>query len=128
MHHAPVELIILLLASIVVVTLFKHLRLSPVLGYIVAGAIIGPSGVGIIKDFHTTEFIAEFGVIFLLFIIGLELTFEKLASMKIYVFGYGTGQVALSATVIGLGSYYIFNKSFETSLLIGFSLALSSTA
>jgi CPA2 family monovalent cation:H+ antiporter-2 len=119
--------LILLAAAVLVVAVFKRLNLSPVLGYLAAGAMIGPSGFAIVKDVHGTATIAEFGVVFLLFVIGLELSFERLKAMRSHVFGLGSLQVLLTALVIGF-ICSLLGFSNEASLIIGFGLAFSSTA
>src|SRR5690348_9282827 len=89
-------ILVLLSAAVFIVAVFQRLNLSPVLGYLVAGLAIGPSGLGIVKDTTTTQHIGEFGVVFLLFYIGLELTLERLAAMKKYVLGFGSLQMLLT--------------------------------
>ena len=75
------DILILLFASVAIVIIFKQLGLSPALGYLVVGAAIGPNGFALLQVNETTSAIAEFGVVFLLFAIGLELTLDKLISM-----------------------------------------------
>ncbi len=122
------EVIYLLAAAVVVVTLFKKLNLDPVLGYFAAGIGIGPYGFSIISDIKTTSYLAEFGVVFLLFYIGLELTFDRLKSMRKHVFGFGTLQLIITGLLIGLVAFYIFKVSAAAAIIIGGALALSSTA
>jgi CPA2 family monovalent cation:H+ antiporter-2 len=122
------DILILLLASVVIIIVFKQLGLSPALGYLVAGAAIGPFGFGILTSIETTKSIAEFGVVFLLFAIGLELTFSRLMEMKKYVLGFGSLQCIISAIFISLVCRYLINLSLEVSIIIGSALALSSTA
>lgn len=121
------DLVIFLAISVAVVALFRALRLSPVLGYLVAGALIGPSGLGLIHDLHSTDAIAEFGVVFLLFMIGLELSFSRLKAMRRAVFGIGSVQVLLTgglftAMAVAMGEHV------SAAIIIGSGLALSSTA
>jgi Kef-type K+ transport system membrane component KefB len=101
---------------------------SPVLGYLAAGILIGPYGLSIIRNVHGTKAIAEFGVVFLLFNIGLELSVERLSSMKKYVFGLGSAQVLVTAAVIGLITHYVAGQAGPAAIVIGNGLALSSTA
>src|SRR6476659_8841724 len=82
------SVLLLIGTAIVVVVIFKFLRLSPVLGYLVAGGLIGDYGFKIVT-FDQVEVLAEYGVVFLLFAIGLELSFERLKVMRKYVFGLG---------------------------------------
>ncbi|KAJ4914611.1 hypothetical protein Rs2_00161 [Raphanus sativus] len=111
------DFLALLLASVIFVPLFQKLPGgSPVLGYLAAGILIGPYGLSIIRNVHATKAIAEFGVVFLLFNIGLELSVERLSSMKKYVFGLGSAQVLVTAA------------AGPAAIVIGNGLALSSTA
>ncbi|RYR61211.1 K(+) efflux antiporter 2, chloroplastic isoform X2 [Arachis hypogaea] len=118
----------LLLASVIFVPIFQKLPGgSPVLGYLAAGILIGPYGLSIIRHVHGTKAIAEFGVVFLLFNIGLELSVERLSSMKKYVFGLGSAQVLATAVVVGLVAR-ICGQAGPAAIVIGNGLALSSTA
>ncbi|CAA7026111.1 unnamed protein product [Microthlaspi erraticum] len=119
----------LLLASVIFVPLFQKIPGgSPVLGYLAAGILIGPYGLSIIRNVHATKAIAEFGVVFLLFNIGLELSVERLSSMKKYVFGLGSAQVLVTAAVVGLIAHYVAGQAGPAAIVIGNGLALSSTA
>ncbi len=122
------DILILLFASVLIVIIFKQLGLSPALGYLVSGAAIGPFGFGVLTSTETTKSIAELGIVFLLFAIGLELTLERLIAMKKYVLGFGGLQVILTSAAISLISVEFFNLPLETSIIIGTALSLSSTA
>ncbi|KAM7276294.1 hypothetical protein ACFE04_018160 [Oxalis oulophora] len=123
------DMLWLLLASVIFVPMFQKIPGgSPVLGYLAAGILIGPYGLSIIRHVHGTKAIAEFGVVFLLFNIGLELSVERLSSMKKYVFGLGSAQVLVTAVVIGLGAHYLAGVPGPAAIVIGNGLALSSTA
>jgi CPA2 family monovalent cation:H+ antiporter-2 len=128
MHTTPLpDILILLSVAVLAVTLFRSLHLSPVLGFLVAGAAIGPSTLGLVQDVDFTSQIAELGVIFLLFLIGLELSWDRLKSMRRQVFGIGGSQVLVTGalfTAIAL----LLDMPTEVALLIGGGLALSSTA
>lgn len=119
--------LIFLAAAVIAVPLFKRIKASPVLAYLAAGAAIGPYALGFIEDLETTQNIGEFGVIFLLFAIGLELQFDRLKAMGREVFGLGTTQVLLTALLIGGGAYAL-GASVEVALIAGGGLAFSSTA
>jgi CPA2 family monovalent cation:H+ antiporter-2 len=121
------DILILLLTSVAMIIFFKQLKLSPVLGYLVAGALIGPYGFGILKGEEIAKSIAELGIVFLLFAIGLELTLDKLKAMRKYVLGFGSLQVLLTGLAIGLVAK-AFGLNTEIAILIGSALALSSTA
>jgi Kef-type K+ transport system membrane component KefB len=119
----------LLLASVIFVPIFQKIPGgSPVLGYLAAGVLIGPYSLSIIKNVHGTKMIAEFGVVFLLFNIGLELSVERLSSMKKYVFGLGSAQVLATAFSAGLFAHFVSGVSGPAAIVIGNGLALSSTA
>ena len=122
------DILILLLASVLVVIIFQEIGLSPALGYVVAGASIGPFGLGIVSSIETTKSIAELGIVFILFAIGLELTFAKLMTIKKYVLGFGSLQVSITTLLIFLVCKFYLHLSNETSIIIGSALAMSSTA
>jgi len=122
------DIIILLFASVAIVIIFKQLGLSPALGYLVSGAAIGPFGFGVLTSTETTKSIAELGIVFLLFAIGLELTFSRLMAMKKYVLGFGSLQVILTSAVISIICHKFFHLNIEPSIVIGSALSLSSTA
>ncbi len=121
------EVVILLFAAVLIVGFFRAVRLSPVIGYLVAGAVIGPFGLALISDVETTAGIAEFGVIFLLFLIGLELSFERLRSMRKHVFGFGGAQLLVTAALFAM-FFMGFGGTEAAAIIIGGGLALSSTA
>lgn len=121
------DVMIFLLAAVVVVSTFRWLKASPVIGYLIAGVLIGPYFLGFISDIDTAKFLGELGVVFLLFSIGLKLTLDRLQSMKRYVFGLGTVQILTCSLAIGFICYAL-GVSIEASVLIGSALALSSTA
>uniref|UniRef100_A0A2N9HFD3 RCK N-terminal domain-containing protein n=1 Tax=Fagus sylvatica TaxID=28930 RepID=A0A2N9HFD3_FAGSY len=123
------DMLWLLLASVIFVPIFQKIPGgSPVLGYLAAGILIGPYGLSIIRYVHGTKAIAEFGVVFLLFNIGLELSVERLSSMKKYVFGLGSAQVMVTAVVVGLVAHFVCGQPGPAAIVIGNGLALSSTA
>lgn len=128
MHSTPLpDLVILLASAVAIVAAFRALHVSPVLGYLVAGAVIGPKGLGVISDMDTMSIIAEFGIVFLLFMIGLELSFDRLKAMRKKVFGIGSVQVLVTGGVL-LGTLLLLGEDFNTALIVGGGLALSSTA
>lgn len=133
------EAIIFLVTAGVVVPLFHRLRISPVLGFIGAGAILGPFGLGRLADTvpwvsiftigNRSEIahLAEFGVIFLMFMIGVELSWERLRTLRRLVFGLGSAQVLASSLVIGI-ILFALEVPMAASVIVGLALALSSTA
>ena len=121
------DVLVFLVAAVVVVPVFRRLRSSPVLGYLAAGLLIGPHGLAFIRDTESAHTLAEFGVVFLLFMIGLELSFGRLRVLKRYVFGLGSLQVAVTGLLIG-GIAWKLGATVEAAAIIGGGLALSSTA
>jgi len=119
--------VIILLAAVVVVAIFRRFHLSPVLGYFVAGAAIGEYGWFSFVKSADTEVFGELGIVFLLFAIGLELTFERLKSMRVQVFGFGGLQFLLTFLAI-FGCLYFTGIAIKTALVISGGFALSSTA
>jgi CPA2 family monovalent cation:H+ antiporter-2 len=103
------NILYLISTALFVVIIFRKLKLSPVLGYLVAGAFIGDHSLQIISYNDISAF-AEFGIVFLLFAIGLELTFERLKLMHKYVFGFGTLQVITTASVIALFIILVYSS------------------
>jgi monovalent cation:proton antiporter-2 (CPA2) family protein len=121
------EAIIYLLAAIISVPISKRLGFGSVLGYLCAGILIGPFGFGFVHEPEHILHFAELGVVFLLFIIGLELKPSRLWVMRKMVFGLGTAQVLVSAAVIALLAW-LYGLGAQTSVVVGLILALSSTA
>lgn len=126
-HSLLITAVVLLVAAVGSVALFRVLRLSPVLGYLLAGLLIGPYGFQIIEPQISTSHIAEFGVIFLMFMIGLELSIDRLKTMRRHVFEFGSLQVIITGLLIGLIAYHA-GLTVEQAVIIGGALALSSTA
>ena len=122
-----VDVLVFLAGAVVAVPLFRRFGLGAVLGYLVAGVIIGPWVLGLIDDVDAILHFAELGVVMLLFIIGLELQPSRLWALRRLVFGYGTAQWLFTALVIGAVGM-LFGSTVGTALLVGLVLALSSTA
>ncbi|MEX1668740.1 monovalent cation:proton antiporter-2 (CPA2) family protein [Zhongshania guokunii] len=120
--------VVLLLAAVLVVPLAKRLQLGAVLGYLIAGVVIGPAALQMIHNPENVAHFSEFGVVLLLFIIGLELSPKRLWLMRRAVFGVGLAQVVLSGLLIGGVAYYGFGQPIRTATVLGLGLALSSTA
>ncbi len=120
------ETAILLAAAVVAVSLFRFARLSSILGYLAAGLAIGPWGLNLIGDIDRIMQVSEFGIVLLLFIIGLELQPTRLWVMRRVVFGLGAAQVALCAVLLGAGAWALGEPPVAAAV-IGFGLSLSST-
>lgn len=128
MHSGGLELaLVLMLAAIIVVPVFKKFGLGAVLAYLVAGVLLGPDGFGVVQDSERILAAAEIGVVMLLFVIGLELSPVRLKLMRRSVFGAGTAQVLLTALVLG-ALLMADHLAWRSALIIGIALALSSTA
>ncbi len=127
--HIPYlrEALVFLIASVTVVPLFQKMKASPVLGYLAVGVLIGPSGLSLINDQTGIKSLADFGVLFLLFIIGLNLSMHRLIAMRHYIFGLGFLQVTLTSLIVGIVAY-LWGNSLQVSILLGGCFALSSTA
>ena len=119
--------LIFLLAAVVAVPLFRRLGLGAVLGYLVAGVVMGPFGWKLVKDPASVLAFSELGVVLLLFVIGLELSPSRLWVMRRPVFGTGGLQVLVSALVIG-AVLAMMGLGWKTNVVVGLGLALSSTA
>jgi CPA2 family monovalent cation:H+ antiporter-2 len=127
MHNTLELVLVLLAASVVVVAIFRSLNLPAVLGYLLVGAAIGPHSLNLVEDSEGATHLAEFGVVFLMFSIGLEFSLPKLVAMKRIVFGLGAVQVlGTIACVMVIGR--AFGLGWVPSLALGGTLAMSSTA
>jgi CPA2 family monovalent cation:H+ antiporter-2 len=124
---AITDILIVLTAALVLVPLLHRFAISSVLGYLAVGIVIGPSGLGAIDDPEEAAWLAELGVVFMLFAIGLELPLERLKTMRYYVFGLGTAQMLATMLAIGLVAF-LLGATPAAAIVIGGTLALSSTA
>ncbi|NWH08218.1 MAG: cation:proton antiporter [Alphaproteobacteria bacterium] len=133
------DLVVFLSVTAILVPLAHRARINPVLTYLVIGIVVGPHGLGAftetypilryvtITEDEATNLLAELGVVFLLFMVGLELSFQQLWALRKYVLGLGGAQVMVSAAVIG-GIAAAFGNPMQASILLGLSFSLSSTA
>jgi CPA2 family monovalent cation:H+ antiporter-2 len=130
---SPLELtLFLLLAAVVGVVIFRVLNLPPMLGYLSTGIVIGPHALGIVADSSRVQYLAEFGIVFLMFSIGLEFSLGQLRSMKRIVFGLGFAQVVftIGASVLAGMAIRVFvpTMGWQASFGLGAAMAMSSTA
>ena len=133
------DLVVFLAAAGVVVPLFSRWKISPVLGFLAAGVLLGPDGLGrfadvvpwlswlTIDDADQLAQLSELGVAFLLFMIGLELSWERLKAMRRLVFGFGLMQVVLCSTLLA-GAFMLLGQPLAGAVVLGMGMALSSTA
>lgn len=126
-HSILIDVIVLLAFGVATVAVFQRLKFGAVLGYLVAGAIIGPFGLGLVTATETITLIGEYGVVFLLFIIGLELPLDRIRVMRGPIFGLGFTQIIISSILI-FGAALWLGLPTSTALLLGAALSLSSTA
>ena len=126
MEHFLLQLFIFLTAAAIAVPAAKKLGLGSVLGYLIAGIIIGPYGLSLISDIEEIMHFTEFGVVMMLFLVGLELKPSLLWQMRVPIIGMGGAQVVLSTVAIAVPALFFLN--WQQSLAIGMILALSSTA
>lgn len=127
-HQPLLHAIYYLLAATIAVPLFRRFGLGAILGYLVAGAIIGPQELGLIYETEATFKFSELGVVMLLFVIGLELNPQQLWKMRTEIGLLGGAQMLLTATLIGALLMLMFPLTLQQSIILGLTLALSSTA
>jgi len=124
-----------LLAAVLGVVACRSLKLPPMLGYLAVGIVIGPNALALAKDSQSISYLGEFGVVFLMFVIGLEFNLSKLRAMRRHVFGLGLMQVLLTMVVATVGSLAfavmaptIWRMPWQTALALSGAVAMSSTA
>ncbi|HEY3658628.1 MAG TPA: monovalent cation:proton antiporter-2 (CPA2) family protein [Steroidobacteraceae bacterium] len=122
------QIAIFLAAAVIAIPVFRRFKLGSVLGYLAAGIIIGPACFGLISRIDTTLHIAEFGIVLLMFVIGLELQPSRLWVLRKPIFGLGFAQVVLTTMGIGTAAYFGFGETWRSALVVGFGLSMSSTA
>ncbi len=127
-HKILQTAVVFLLATVIAVPLTKRFRLGSVLGYLLAGVVIGPPLLGLVSDTDGVAAISEFGIVLMLFVIGLELSPQRLWVMRRSVFGTGLLQVFTASAAIGAIAHLGFGLSGGAAFIVGGSLALSSTA
>ncbi len=122
------QIAIFLAAAVIAIPVFRRFKLGSVLGYLAAGIIIGPACFGFISRIDTTLHIAEFGIVLLMFVIGLELQPSRLWVLRKPILGLGSAQVVLTTVGIAAAACFGFGQTWQSSLVIGFGLSMSSTA
>ncbi len=121
------EVLLLLIISVTSIALFRRLGLAPILAYLFAGILAGPSVFDLFQGSHQINFIAELGIVFLLFSLGLEFSFPRLIAMRNMVFGIGLSQVVITLIVSFL-CLSLFNMNWQAAFVMSCAFALSSTA
>ena len=127
MPETLVTILVLLGAAVVVVVVCRLARLPPILGYLIVGMVVGPHGAGWVEDSASTRYLAEFGIVFLMFSIGLEFSLAQLRAMYRSVFGLGLAQVAVT-TIAAMIALPLAGFDWRGGLVLGGALAMSSTA
>ena len=122
------DIIILLLAAVIAVPFFQAARMGAVPGFLIAGVIVGPSGLRLIDNVSEIRHLAEIGVVLLLFVIGIELKPSRLWLIRRLVFGLGSLQVVLTGILLAMVGYFVLDIPMRSAILVGPALALSSTA
>ena len=122
------DTLFLLMATALITPLCKMAGTSPILGFLASGMLLGPNGLGVISGIHTTETLAELGIVFFLFEMGIELSVERLKSMKKDVFGLGLSQYLISACALGLVAKVVGGLLGPAAVVVGGALSLSSSA
>ncbi|NRF07325.1 cation:proton antiporter domain-containing protein [Agrobacterium pusense] len=119
---------LLVCAAFVLVTICSRIGVPSIVGYILAGIVIGPAGLGLIAESAALSSIGEIGVVLLLFALGLEFSFEKLVTLRKHVFGLGAVQVSVTTITVSLVASLVFDLAPVSAILIGGAVAMSSTA
>ncbi len=127
MPHTLALILTLLAAAVVVVVVCRLVRLPPILGYLAVGVTLGPYALAWVPNNDTTRYLAEFGIVFMMFSIGLEFSLARLRAMRRAVFGLGLAQVAIT-TLGAMFVLHFFGAGWQAGLVLGGALAMSSTA
>lgn len=127
-HHMFVKIVSILILTVLLISISRRAHVPAILNYIAVGVLVGPFGFALIQSEENVKFLAEFGIVFLLFAIGLEFSLSQMIAMRKAVFGLGSVQVFITGLVVYLVSKFGFGLNFETSFVIASAFALSSTA
>lgn len=128
MHGNLFVLFFLLSVAVAALALARRFGMPTMLAYLVVGMLLGPHGLRAMEESHEVDAIAEFGVVFLMFSIGLEFSLQKLKAMRALVFGFGFAQMALTALGAGLVTAFYYGQDWRAGLSVGLAVAMSSTA
>ena len=128
MHDKLFLLVILLTAAVFLVAVARRFRLPSMLAYLAIGMALGPHGLALLAESAEVDSFAEFGVVFLMFTIGLEFSLKRLQAMHTLVFGLGSAQMALTAIGTGLATALAYGQGWRSGIAVGLAVAMSSTA
>ncbi|MDP1651706.1 MAG: monovalent cation:proton antiporter-2 (CPA2) family protein [Rhodocyclaceae bacterium] len=121
-------LLLLLTAAVAALALTRRFKGPAMLAYLAVGLLLGPHGFAVLKESHEVKAIAEFGVVFLMFSIGLEFSMQRLKAMRELVFGFGAAQLAITAAAAALATWFGYGQGWRAGLAVGLAVAMSSTA
>ena len=129
MHNDPLlQILILLAASVCVIAGVRKLKMPAILGYLAVGMLLGPHAFALAHDNETTQLLADFGVVFLVFTLGLEFSLPRLVAMRWEVLGVGGAQVLITTGIVAVGAVMLFDVVPAVAVVIGGAVAMSSTA
>src|SRR5271170_519414 len=129
MRNDPLlQILILLTASLGVVAGVRKLKLPAILGYLAVGMLLGPHAFALALNTETTQLLADFGVVFLVFTLGLEFSLPRLIAMRWEVLGVGGAQVLITTAIIATAAHLLFDVGLAVAVVIGGAVAMSSTA
>ncbi len=128
MHSTLLSLLLLLSAAVLGVALARRFHLPTMLSYLAIGIAVGPHGLALLQESEEVHTLAEFGIVFLMFSIGLEFSLQHLRAMRVLVFGFGSAQMVLTALGTGLVTYVGYQQDWKSGIAVGLAVAMSSTA
>ena len=128
MYQHLFAILLLLTAAVGAVSVVRRLKLPSMLAYLAIGIVMGPHGLALLTETDEVEGFAEFGVVFLMFTIGLEFSLKRLQAMRNLVFGFGPAQMALTALGTGLVPALAYDQGWKSGIAVGLAVAMSSTA
>jgi CPA2 family monovalent cation:H+ antiporter-2 len=128
MYSNLLVILLLLTAAVGTVSLARRFRLPSMLGYLAIGMAVGPHGLAVLAESQEVHSFAEFGIVFLMFSIGLEFSLKRLQAMRNLVFGFGPAQMALTALGTGLATALAYDQGWRSGIAVGLAVAMSSTA
>jgi monovalent cation:H+ antiporter-2, CPA2 family len=128
MHSSLLTVLVLLTAAVAAVAVVRHFHIPAVLAYLAIGIALGPHGGSVLVGSRQVDAFAEFGVVFLMFSIGLEFSLQRLQAMRTLVFGYGSAQMALTTVGAALVTWFGYGQGWRAGLAVGLAVAMSSTA
>jgi len=127
-HNNLLTILILMTAAVLAVALARRIKAPSILGYLAIGIALGPHGLSLLKESKEVEEIAEFGIVFLMFSIGLEFSIKRLLAMRKLVFGFGLGQMLLTTVMTCFVTWFGYGQGWRSGVAVGLAVAMSSTA